>query len=100
MVIAYFWPAVRAMVPLFSVGAWSVQLLMSCWPLTVSLTPSSEVVKKVYVCEKSGCTCPVQRTEKLSAPTEPPGEPVPKSKLTVASVRENADGAVRVRLLK
>src|SRR2546422_721284 len=42
--MSYRCPAVSAIVPEFSVGAWSVQLSMMSWPFTHSRTPSSETV--------------------------------------------------------
>ena len=76
------------MVPLFSVAAWSVQLLITTWTLfTNSRTPSSLVVKNVCVPVTFARTWPVQRTLKVSAAMPAMGAPVPQSKFTVGIER-------------
>jgi hypothetical protein len=60
-----------------SCALWSTKSLMIVWPLTVSRSPSSDVMKKVYVCVNSGTITPVQRIEKVSTPMLGSGDPAP-----------------------
>src|SRR5687768_13761982 len=70
-------------------------------------TPSSAEAMKVYISLNRGITCPVQRTEKPSPPTElyggsgePPGAARPQSKSTRTSLRVNAAAPARLALAK
>src|SRR4051812_21498163 len=89
ILMLYFCPAVKEMLPLFSVGPWLVQLSTNSCPLTHSRTPSSDMVKKVYDSVYFGRTWPVQRAENVSMPTDASGEPLPQSKFTIGSMRSS-----------
>ena len=95
--ILYNCPAVSAIVPVFTVGPWSVQLSTIVCPFTNKRTPSSEFVEKVYVPVVGGRTWPAQRTLNWSRPTPPKFTQVPAEsvKFTLGSIRVKAIGAER-----
>src|SRR2546430_8257460 len=82
-------PPVSAIVPLFSVVPWFVQLFTTRTPLTHSRTPSLLTVVNVYVVVAGGSISPDQRALNVSAPIPGAGAPAPQVKSMVGSTRVN-----------
>src|SRR5688572_24838034 len=88
ILIAYRRPATSAIVPVFCVAEWTVQLSIRSRPPSQRRIPSSEIVEIVYVSECRGSSSPVQRAEKSSARSEGAGAPWPQEKSIFGSTRE------------